>query len=359
MDGNHLGSYLKGRNNNLNFIRMLAATSVLVSHAYPMTLGPDAVQPLQNQLGITLGHLAVYVFFILSGFLITSSMERRTIDEFVLARILRLFPGLLIVLLLTIFILGPLTTRLPLGEYVSSFATFTYVPRNITLAILQYDLPGVFKDNPYPSAINGSLWSLFPEVVCYMGVVALGLSGLLASVQRFLIAIGLYLLLYALSTQLPASLPSYERIQILIQMSFPFFVGITFYKLRDFIPLNLIAALICFVGMVFLNDVGFSAEVFSILCGYLVIYLAYVPGGFIRNYNRFGDYSYGTYIYAFPAQQAAVFWYGPMDPVTNIMIAGCVTILLAICSWHLVEKPALASRHNVASRLRHIFSASI
>ena len=63
-----LGDVARNRDNNLNLIRMIAALAVLVSHAYPIALGPDAVQPLQRLTGNTLGGLAVAVFFVISGF---------------------------------------------------------------------------------------------------------------------------------------------------------------------------------------------------------------------------------------------------------------------------------------------------
>ncbi len=162
-----LASYLEGRDNNLNLIRMVAAATVLISHAFPITTGADTVQPLEKQIGLTLGAVAVYVFFIISGFLIPRSFERRSFTDFAIARILRLFPGLAVVLLLTVLFLGPLATSLPLSDYLSNPKTFAYLPRNLLLASLQYDLPGVFDDMPYPGAINGSLWSLFPEVMCW------------------------------------------------------------------------------------------------------------------------------------------------------------------------------------------------
>ena len=70
-----LGSVSRGRDNNLNLIRLLAAAAVLVSHAYPITLGDGAEEPLTAELGFTLGTVAVYVFFAISGFLIAGSYE--------------------------------------------------------------------------------------------------------------------------------------------------------------------------------------------------------------------------------------------------------------------------------------------
>lgn len=44
-----------GRDNNFNLIRMIAASGVLVSHAYPIALGEEARQPFHAATGYTLG----------------------------------------------------------------------------------------------------------------------------------------------------------------------------------------------------------------------------------------------------------------------------------------------------------------
>ena len=53
--------HLSGRDNNLNLIRVIAASAVLVSHAFPITLGAGAEEPLDEIAGVSLGWLAVAV----------------------------------------------------------------------------------------------------------------------------------------------------------------------------------------------------------------------------------------------------------------------------------------------------------
>ncbi|NNF24113.1 MAG: acyltransferase family protein [Rhodobacteraceae bacterium] len=154
--------FADGHDNNFNLIRFLAASGVLISHAYPISQGPEAIQPLERLVGMTLGHVCVLIFFAISGFLILRSFDRSsTLISWTSARVLRIFPALIVVLILTVLFYGPLLTHLPIAQYFSAPETITYVPRNISLAFLQYPLPGVLVDAPYVGAINGSLWTLF------------------------------------------------------------------------------------------------------------------------------------------------------------------------------------------------------
>ena len=118
---NTLGDLASRRNNNFNLIRMLAATAVLVSHSYPLSQGSTAVEPLSGWLGLSLGELAVITFFCVSGFFISLSRDRAPgLIDFVAARCLRIYPGLTLVLLLSVFLIGPIFTTLSTPEYLRS-----------------------------------------------------------------------------------------------------------------------------------------------------------------------------------------------------------------------------------------------
>jgi len=179
-----IGDRIAEHNNNFNLLRMLAATGVLVSHAYPISLGGGAVEPLATLLkGITLGSLCLMVFFVISGFFIARSFAgKSSLISFLRARALRLFPALAVALAATVLAAAALTTA---SAAVYWAAVPEYYLGNVTLFFLKYELPGVFATNPYGGAINGSLWTLNYEVLCYMGVVICGLLGLLGRPALF------------------------------------------------------------------------------------------------------------------------------------------------------------------------------
>lgn len=345
-----LGELSVDRNNNLNLLRMIAASWVIISHAYAVTRGNDALQPMEELTGVTLGVMGLYVFFAISGFLIADSYHRsRTMSHFVAARAMRIFPGLLVVLLATVLVLGPLTTTLPLSEYIGNRETFTYVPSNLTLLFMQYELPGVFEDNPVPGTINGSLWTLFYEVVCYGGVVLAGALAVFARRWRLWLAVGAYSLTWLAVFLAQDSAP--ELFVRLADLSLPFVIGMVLYAVRDQVPLSylalgVLAVLPYLAGPSTLGTLSVVAAI-----SYGVFVLGYRPKGPLLRYNRLGDYSYGTYIYGYPVQQTLVFLLPAITAVWNAVLALAITYAFAVVSWHVVEKPSLARKRQYGDAL--------
>ncbi len=339
-----LSDVMSGRENNFNLIRMLAASGVLVSHAWPISLGPDVLEPFKQSLGgISLGFVCVWVFFVISGFFIAQSFDRSaTLGAFIRARILRLFPALLVVLMLTVLVAGVFLTTSSAREYWASVPA--YVFKNATLFLPQYPLPGVFEDNPLGTAINGSLWTLRYEVLCYTGLTLVALTGALkrgrdASILLALTAVGL---------ALTSLFEVHQGLYYLFQLGFPFVLGMTFYAWRDRLPCSPVVAIALalisvLVAQFPLPDFAFRLAFVTAL-GYAVFLIGFAPAVRFDAYNRLGDYSYGMYIYAFPIQQL-VAYHGVAQPHVNIVLAFVLTLVCAVLSWVLIEKPALALKN--------------
>ena len=340
-----LGLLATGRDNNLNLLRAAAATGVLVSHAWPIALGEGTVQPLQRLTGFTLGSLCVFVFFVISGFLIAGSWSRRPEPvRFTLARALRLMPGLAVSLVLVAFVMGPLVTDLSPAAYAADPGLWSFLARNLTLALPQYTLPGVFETNPYPT-VEGSIWTLVHEAACYVGVLGAGLAGLMAP-RRLPLALAAFALVWAATLTVEDALPG--KVADLHGLALPFALGVTAWALRDRLPLSAALAAAGLLGALAVSRLdpagaggALSLVAWCAALGYASLWAAYVPDGWVRGYNRLGDYSYGIYIYAFPLQGLAVWLWGPMNPWTNIALALPLTIVPSVLSWHLVERPAL------------------
>jgi peptidoglycan/LPS O-acetylase OafA/YrhL len=338
----------RGHDNNLPLIRMVAALMVLVSHTFALSSGLASDEPWRTTYGHTPGTIAVEVFFVISGVLLTHSLTtRQSLPAFAVARILRIYPGLMVAVLLTVMLVSSLASSLNVQTWITSPSLWHHIFVNASaLMPTAYELPGVFLNNPAQGVVNGSLWSLRWELGAY--IVLAALWGMAHGLRRPLLFKISALVLLALLAGLLIVGPIIGRAQapyqvIITRVAFMFTAGSALCVLSPFIKLThvgaLAAAALLMVGV--LNPKLFTL-VYTVTLPYLLVYLAFVPRGAIRQYNRLGDYSYGTYLYAFPLQQLLV----ALNPgITNapLMIGSWVlTMLAAIASWHWVEKPAMA-----------------
>jgi len=342
-----------GRENNFNLLRIIAAGAVLVSHAYPISSGPETPEPLDRVLGMTLGTLAVLTFFSISGYFISQSFHnRRSVVEFAAARALRIYPGLLAVLVLTVFALGPIFTKVDLANYFLDRETLFYIPKNLRLWPLQYELPGVFEDNPYPGAINGSLWTLVYEVACYAMVAVVGMFGLALNGRRFIGFVVAYAIWYVAAIPLLQS--NYNHLTILRNLhllALPFVIGMILFQFRQRAPLRLSMLVLLGAASAISYGSPWFHELFILAWSYGIFYLGFLRYEPLLAYNRLGDYSYGMYIYGFPVEQVIAAVYRGCTPAVMVTLSMPLTLLLAVLSWHCVEERALAQRSTVSAWL--------
>lgn len=346
-----LAQHLSGRDNNLNLIRLLAAAAVLVSHAFPITLGHGAVEPLVKETGIALGSYAVAVFFVLSGLLIARSFDRTASRlRFVTARVMRLFPGLAVVLVLTIGA-GAVLTSLDRSAYLTDPATYLYLLRNLSLCFLQMPLPGVFENNPSGPALNGSLWTLFYEVMCYFGVFGLGLLGMLRGRGWITLMVTGLAVAFTLSLGWEPQGGIAYRLDLMAYLGFPFGLGMLAYVWRDQLPVDVRIAVVFWLVAALAAETVLLAPAITVAVGYSVIWFGFAVKGPLLAFNRIGDYSYGVYIYAYPVQQGLVHFSPSMTPLENVLFALPITLLLGAISWFVVEERALGLVDPIANRL--------
>lgn len=327
-----------GRNPNFDVLRLVAASSVIFSHAFAITEGSEQREPLRQFLGQgnLLGLYGVYTFFIISGFLITGSfLHRSSARNFLLRRCLRIFPGLALCVLGMVFVLGPLLTSLTPSAYLRSDAPLAYGVRTLALVdTSDAGLPGVvFSSNDYGTIVNGSLWTLGPEFLCYVGVMVLGLLLLLRlSGALVLLAVGVW-------THLHASTGFLGNIEFLL----PFFAaGSVLFFLRRHLRYPWLVAVLCLAGWGLLGAQGRPAVGFAIFGSVLVILIGTASTVTVSGATRFGDLSYGIYLYGWPVEESvrralgdhAVWW-----QVFALSLLGATA--LALLSWHLVEARAI------------------
>ena len=346
-----LEQYATGRDNNFNVLRFIAATLVLYTHSYALVFGSASAEPLRAYLGLTWGDIAVDVFFVSSGFLIAASFfVRSNLLAFVWARVLRIYPALFAAVLLSVFGVGVFFTTLELTEYLLSRQTYSYLLKNMSLlGAIQYTLPGVFESLPYKNAVNGSLWTLPFELRMYGCLALIGSLLLFLSVKfkkDILPAAFAGIAILAVCLNIANYFVPFTG-KFFLHLFAMFFVGAAFYLLKAKIVLRFdffcLAVVLMGVGSV--KQEGFMV-VYTLLLPYVLFYLAYVPKGVIRQFNRVGDYSYGIYIYAFPVQQSLVALWPKVTVGELIIYSFVITLALAVASWHLLEKKCLALKSS-------------
>jgi peptidoglycan/LPS O-acetylase OafA/YrhL len=339
-----LADATQGRENNFNLLRMMAATAVLFSHCFVLATGKDEHQPFYVHLGgITLGSLAVDVFFVISGFLVCGSLlARQDVWAFWKSRLLRVYPGLIASIALTLITAVVLLEAGQYSRFFSSKELWLFIAKDLTLLFgAQTKLPLVLDDVPYKAVMNGSLWTLPYEVRLYLGlgllwywIQRLGQRSVLVTLERAvtLIALTTVVVYVVVADQTKASL----------RFTAFFSCGVAFYVHRQRIPLRFdwfVACIAALAASVVYTSWFFA--IYTLVLPYLILYVAYARVSAFRAYNRVGDYSYGMYIYAFPVQQVIAKTLPGISAWQMLPLAFAVTLLLAAFSWRFVEAPAL------------------
>ncbi len=326
------------RHNNFDALRLVAAIAVMFSHAFLIADGTQKNEWLIRLTGnqSILGLCGVFVFFAISGYLVTQSFEQ-TGDplRFMTKRALRIFPGLFAAALLSAFVLAPLVTTLQPGAYFSQPAPYRYVVGSTLLDPTVHELPGVmFVNNPVGLEINGSMWTLRFEFMMYVMVLALGVLRLLnLPVMLGLLALGLACLRFNTALDF---LGGWGWL-----LAF-FAVGMILYRLRATRILNGRVAALALAGLVLSVPLHEFIPLFPLFGCYLALWLALNPNLPVIPAARLGDLSYGLYIYGWPVEEGVIWALGGRALWWQVFaLALPAAMAIAFLSWHLVERPAL------------------
>jgi peptidoglycan/LPS O-acetylase OafA/YrhL len=343
-----LGDVAGGRENNLTFIRFVAACMVIYGHSYAVTTqgGGDLVAQITGYAFA--GGVAVDLFFLISGYLVCASIRSSGLVSYVVARILRIYPALIINMVLVVFVLGTAITTLPTLDYLTHAETWSYFIGLVTTVKLAFFLPGVFDGNTNTAA-NGSIWSILVEVRLYVVVALFYVFGLLRSVTAFNLV---YFLGIVLLWKFPEWLPDFAQDRTGSHVCFLFVTGVFLQMNREHIPLGPLPVLFALVLCAITVLTPTFEYAYSLLI--ITLFLAMSFGRQFAWMDRYGDFSYGIYLYGWPVQQLVVYVFPGISALADAAISILLCIGIGFLSWHLVEKRALAQRHVVVDRLRGI-----
>lgn len=321
------------RSNNLNLVKFIAALFVIISHAYPLCKGAEYNDILSDlsRNSIAFGSLAVAIFFMSSGFFVTKSLlKSKDSKKYLHNRFIRIFPPLWFTLLVCILVCGLFFSTYNLGKYFLSIDFLKYCLNFILIPI--HNLPGVFMNNIYPGVVNGPLWTLPIEFVCYL-VLLLAYKLNLVNKKSYKYVALLVIVAFVGINLIPLSIKGY------IQPCFLFFWGSFYWIYRDKITMKNTYFLISLVAFVLLIVLGYGQVASFLFVPYLTLYIAFCLPQCNNRLASLGNLSYDIYLCGWPIQQMIISLFGGSMLVgMNILISIPLSILVGYITYSLVEK---------------------
>jgi peptidoglycan/LPS O-acetylase OafA/YrhL len=334
------------RRNNFNALRLLFATSVLLSHAFELVDGNRGREPLTRLFGtLSLGEVAVDSFFLLSGYLIAQSwMNSDGIVDFIRKRALRIYPGFVVASAISVLLIGPMA-----AGAVNYFGELN-LPKFVLELVLLFEpkTPPVFAGDPYP-VVNGSMWSITYEFRCYLLIALAGTMGILRR-RRIFFTIAISVMAISVGRDLPVSwIASHASSGEFPRLVAYFLSGACFYLFKDMVRYDarlaiLAAALLC----VSLLSKAASGPAYAILGGYLLFYVAFADIDALKIFRSSSDISYGVYLYGWPIQKIIIWQYPGWHPLACFAVSVLCSYSAGYISWRLVEKPFLRLKRGTA-----------
>ncbi|MBI1234363.1 MAG: acyltransferase family protein [Alphaproteobacteria bacterium] len=321
-------------------LRLFLASAVMVEHVPVVINGLGS--PLIAANGWSIGYAAVNGFFILSGFLIADSLERRRdLATYAASRILRIMPALVVLALLAVLVIGPLFTTVEPQAYWRSLATWGYVPNVVFFLDTSGAPEGLFATNPAPGEFSATLWTLRYEVIAYIGAAVLFFTGF---AWRRTVLTALFIVMAFAHAGIMMAWPDGPALLVnLFRLGAAFLVGMSVYAWRDRLPLLPVAALVA--GPVwFLSGDHPAAEILlNIALASGLFWLAFSKR-LGPTFSRMPDWSYGIYIWHYPLFQ--ILWFTGVARGETLLVAVGIpaTLLVSALSWHLIERPSLARK---------------
>lgn len=343
------------QNNRFNLLRLAAALAVFVAHG-------DFLYRLHLPVpfaGHSLGSVAVYVFFFISGYLICQSWSREP-DwyAFWTKRLMRIYPGLVVAVAFSVCIVGWSVTTLSSAEYWQAPGTWINLANNAAGLATVQTLPGVFESNPFARAVNGSLWTIRYELAMYFLLALLAWGG---RGRRWVypVAVCVLALLWGVARSVGwdaaieaagGGVADVFRWRDFCGFGVPFFMGSTMaaYAVRPQWWMGWAAGVMAACAFYSSSVVLVQGAVWVlVVLGTFHAAHAGSPGPQNRPRGQ-TDLSYGVYIYAFPIQQAATeFGLREGWPLAACLVVSLGSILLlAAFSWQCVERPCIRAAHR-------------
>jgi len=284
----------RGRHNNFDGLRLLGALLVLFSHQFALS-GRWEPRFLGDH---SFGNLGVLIFFSISGYLIAASWERDpSLKRFLAKRFLRMVPALAV--------------AIPLAA-------------GLVFSLRLWKFP----ENPL-HALNGSLWTIPIEIYCYLILVGVALLTKHSAVVIATLAVIAHLIF---------DLRNNFTVNFIVYFGMFFAVGALLYRFKR---LQNCAHFFVLVGVCIIAWSDDTALALAVIVPPIVVFVGLRSWRPMNLACKYGDLSYGIYIYAWPVQQIGVAYMPDAPYLLLFSVSLPVTMSLAWLSWHCIENRAL------------------
>lgn len=321
--------------NNFDFIRFLLAFIVMIAHI-AVLVPNDVYADIRPYFK---SDIAIRAFFIISGFLVSKSLANTSsMKRYFIKRIRRIVPAYTFVILFFAVLLSAIST-FTIGEYFSHEQFWKYLSVNLLYQnYLEPCLPGVFENNNTMCAVNGALWTIKIEESFYLLLPFLAFLDKKFFTKKWFF----YALVYMFSLIFFNVLAQTGHYRIAKQLpgSLSYFVGgIIAFQYFEILFKNLkiliVPAILIFFFEYFYIDWIILRPIALMV---IVMFVAY-HFRFLNHYGKYGDFTYGTYIFHFPIIQICVWFslYEMMDRWLLMLLIISCTILCAVFSWKVIE----------------------
>lgn len=336
--------------NSFDAIRLFLATLVVFEHSFFLVENRYDSEPFYVLTSgqFNSGAIAVFMFFAISGFLVTRSyLLTENVWRYLMKRVARIVPGFLVATFVACLLIAPLTSTNPLSYFAAQKWPSLVVQ---ALALRQVSVSGILDGNSV-RLIHGTLWTIKIEFDCYLALAIFGSLGLLTRRRAWALYLSAMLFL-AVARMGWIRLPVVDHgfASLLISSPdqwptlFPFFIaGSAFYIYRDYVakwfPLFLASLLLLLVSS------WWGGLYWALLLGgtYAVIYLALSSSLELKIFGRRADLSYGVYLYGWPVAQLLLYLsHQSLAPLPLFVLTMAVTLPVAYASWSIVESPSLS-----------------
>ncbi len=331
------------RTNNFDLIRLVAALQVVVSHGTDY-LHATAWQPIMAVLAFLPG---VPIFFVISGFLISASWERApSLREYLRNRVLRIYPALWVCLLFSIAVFLSAGVRPDsLTHFVAWFAAQATIVQFYNPAFLRTFGIGV---------LNGSLWTIPVELQFYVLLPFLAFVARRRPERWLVLTLVAGIVMVLARVELSARETMLQKLfgVSIVPYLFYFLVGILMRYLYERRPGIFVqrgwvwaAAYAAWawieIRFSLAGAYGNLLNVTSIvLIAMLTVSMAFTARRVSSRVLRGNDISYGLYIYHAPMINLLIAYQVTGRPAFVLFLVA--TTVIAMLSWHFIEKPALA-----------------